>query len=113
MKHKADPLEAILSDPIKRRGWVKFQLHMAGTSMAAIAAGLGVSRNCMYRAFQRPYPRMERELAAAVSLTPQQLFPERYDALGVPNRPIGRPRKSLTKDTTKRDKRQVNRATNA
>lgn len=69
--------------------------------MAQLAVELGVTRSCVRTALDRPYPRMEKVLADALGLTPQTLFPERYDALGLPNRPIGRPRNSTYKDTNK------------
>jgi hypothetical protein len=50
---------------------------------------------------------MEKVLADALGLTPQTLFPERYDALGVPNRPIGRPRISEYKNTEKKTIRKA------
>lgn len=40
---------------------------------------------------------MEKALADALGLQPQDLFPERYDTDGLPNRRRGRPRNSLTK----------------
>lgn len=101
MSKKEDSLSNIIQNPQKRRAWVKFQIHLKGLSMAKIAADLGVTRGCLYAAFDRPYPRMEQVLAEAVGMTPQSLFPERYDALGVPNRTIGRPRNSTDKDTKK------------
>lgn len=100
-------------DPAKRRAWVKYQLHLQGRSMARIAASAGVERCTLYWVFKRPYPRMEQVIATALDLTPQQLFPERYGPDGLPNRPVGRPRKSTNKDTAKSPKRQVKRATTA
>lgn len=77
----------LLSDPRKRREWVKFQLGVEGISLADVAKEAGVSRQCLYQAFRVPYPHMERLIADAVDLTPQTLFPERYDNDGLPNRP--------------------------
>lgn len=74
----------------RRRAWVKYQLELTGRSMASIAAQCGVGRTALYAAFRRPYPRMEKALADALGVTPQALFPERYDADGLPNRRQGR-----------------------
>lgn len=79
--------------------------------MAEVAAGAGVKRSSLYSAFLKPYPRMERVIADAVGMAPQDLFPERYDAHGLPNRRMGRPPKSAikrTKNSTLRRPRNVN-----
>lgn len=106
-------IERLIRDPAKRRAWVKFQVQLQGRSMAQVAADAGVNRSCLYSAFFKPYPRMERAIAESVGLTAQQLFPERYDADGLPARRMGRPRKSVTntpKNTTPRAARNVKRA---
>ena len=94
----------LLRDPLKRRAWVKYQVQVQGRSLAQVAAQAGVRRTTLYQTFLRPYPRMEKIIADAVDMTPQQLFPERYDADGLPNRVKGRPKKS----TSKRVKRNTN-----
>lgn len=82
-------LRAILSDPQKRRGWVIYQLTLQGRSLAAVAREHGVARTGLYKAFVHPYPLMEKRIADALGMTPQALFPERYDELGLPNRRRG------------------------
>lgn len=77
----------------QRREWIKYQLRLRGTSLAQVAREQGVSRDAATLALRKPYPRMERALAKALDLKPEQLWPERYDASGRPNRPLGRPRK--------------------
>lgn len=99
----------IFTDPIKRRAWVKYQIHLQGRSMAEIAADAGVDRRSLYTAFCRPYPRMEKVIADTVGLSPQVLFPDRYDADGLPNRPRGRP-KDAVKSTSKNAGRSQKRA---
>ena len=89
--------KALFTDPIKRRAWVKYQVHLQGRSMAQVAAEAGVRRQTLYQTFLLPYPRMEKIIADAVDLTPQVLFPERYDADGLPNRGKGRRCLSTTK----------------
>lgn len=89
----------IITDPIKRRAWVIYQVSIQGRSLAAVAREAGVKKQTLYRAFDIPYPRMEKVIADAVGLTPQILFPERYDADGLPNRRMGRPKKSAAKKT--------------
>ena len=79
----------LLANPKKRRAWVIYQLLLKGQTLADIARGANVERQTLYHAFDRPYPRMERVLADAIGLTPQQLFAERYDADGLPTRRKG------------------------
>lgn len=83
----------LLADPAKRRAWVIYQLQLQGRALASVAADHSVSRQCIYSAFSAPYPRMEKLIAEALDLTPQQVFPERYDSDGLPARKKGRPRK--------------------
>lgn len=111
--NKKDAFLSIAQDPFKRRAWVKYQLHLQGRSMAALAADAGVERCTLYWVFNRPYPRMEKVIADALGVTPQALFPERYGPDGLPNRPIGRPPKSTNKDTEKKPVRQAKRVANA
>ena len=87
----------LLKDPMKRRAWVIYQVSIQGRSLAAVARAAGVKKQTLYRAFDLPYPRMEKVIADAVGLTPQILFPERYGADGLPNRRMGRPKKSAAK----------------
>jgi Ner family transcriptional regulator len=99
-------LKRLFRDPIKRRAWIKYQIHMTGLSMAQVAAAAGVKRATLYSGFMKPYPRMEKILAEACGLTPQQLFAERYDADGLPMRPRPRPttqRRRAKKESRKSD----------
>lgn len=72
-------LEQIVSDPDTRREWIKFQLKLRGTSYAKIGEQLGVSRHAPKRALYVSYPKMERAIAAALEMTPEQIWPERYE----------------------------------
>lgn len=95
----------LLCDPVKRRAWVKYQFQLQGRSMAQVAAEAGVTRECLYSAFKKTYPRMEKVIADALGLEPAELWPERYDSDGLPIYRMGRPKKSVLtsrKDTTLR-----------
>lgn len=87
----------LLRDPIKRRAWVKYQIQLTGRSMAQVAEEAGVNRQTLYSAFFKTYPRMEKVIADALGLPPAVVFPERYDADGLPIYRMGRPKKSVTK----------------
>lgn len=108
------PSKKIRSDANLLRGWVIYQLTLQGRSLAAVGreAAPPVTRQVIYAAFRHPYPRMEKLIADALGLAPTDLWPERYDEHGLPNRPMGRPaggaKKSSTKDTRKSGGRNVN-----
>lgn len=81
--------QELLRDPLRRRDWVHYQLRLQGRTMASVADNAHpkpVRRQTLYQAFLRPYPRMEKLIADALGLTPQQLFPDRYDRDGLPKR---------------------------
>lgn len=97
-----------VKDPL-RKEWIKFQLRARGSSLSKIGRELGVDRSTVAQALQRPYPRMEREIAKRLGLRPEKIWSERYNEHGQPNRPrTGRPPKSHTnKVTTRRGGRNV------
>lgn len=110
MTHLDKITKRLLQDPIKRRAWVKYQIQMQGRSMAQVAKEAGVARQCLYQAFFKTYPRMEKVIADALGLPPAAVFPGRYDADGLPIYRMGRPKKSTTKkakDTTRTGGRNV------
>ncbi len=102
----------LLRDPRKRRAWVKYQFQLRGISMAEVAASAKppVSRQCIYDAFNKTYPRMEKLIADALGLRPADIWPDRYDADGLPIYRIGRPKKSISssrKDNSRSAQRNV------
>lgn len=78
----------------QRRAWIKYQLELVGYTLSSLARELKVSRHAPKLALDRPYPRMERAIAEKINCKPEQIWPERYNENGLPNRPIGRPRKT-------------------
>lgn len=87
----------LLADPKKRRVWIIYQVSLMGRSLAQVADEAGVSRQCLYQVFNRTYPRMEKVVADALGIAPMELWPERYDADGLPIYRMGRPKKSASK----------------
>lgn len=93
-----DKTHKLLADPknnyAKRRAWVIYHLKLQGQTLVSVAAANGVTKQQTQKALSAPYPRMEKLIADALGLTPQELFLERYDADGLPNRQRGRPKNS-------------------
>lgn len=79
-------------DPAQRWEWIKYQLRLRGTSLAKLAKGLKVTGPAVKNAKLRPYPRIEREIAKALGLSPCSLWPERWNHDGTPKRQ--RPKRS-------------------
>ena len=85
--------QKILKDESKRRAWIIYQLALQDKSLASIARDAGISRQAIWQALAKPYPRAEKIIADTLELEPHILFPERYDTEGQPNRKRGRPAK--------------------
>ena len=69
--HPADVLAAL-----KKRGY-----NLAGLSVAN-----GYHPTAAGKALKQPWPAIERLLAEAIGVTPQEIWPSRYDAAGNPRR---------------------------
>jgi len=85
--------------PDMRREWIKYQLRLQGYTLADLGRELGLSRNAPVLALRVPYPRIERAIADILCLEPAAIWPERYNSQGKSNRPMGRPKKSITPPT--------------
>jgi len=72
------------------RTWVRHQLKLKGYSLAGLAREVGLSRHAPKLALNKPYPRMERLIAGAIGVTPQEIWPDRYGPDGKPNRKRGK-----------------------
>lgn len=77
-KKPDETLEKIIGNPELRREWIKFQLRIHGSSLAALAGELGVKRQTVQCVFISPYPKMERAIASKIGLEPRVIWPERY-----------------------------------
>jgi Ner family transcriptional regulator len=78
--------KVILLNPEKRWAWIKYQLNLKGISIRKIAGNLGVRPQTVGKVSYCPYPKMEKAIADTLDLTPQELFPDRYDEDGLPAR---------------------------
>jgi Ner family transcriptional regulator len=76
-------------DLVKRREWIKYKLKIRGLSLAEIGRKHNISRQVVSTALYRPSPRWEHEIASpALDMLPFDLWPERYDHLGIPLREV-------------------------
>lgn len=77
---------AIPNCPEKRWEWIKYSLRTLGTSLADLARRQEVSRNAVLNVKRVPYPRMERAIASALGMQPEQIWPERWGSFQAPYR---------------------------
>lgn len=68
----------------KKRIWIKYQLKIRGITLAAIARSYAVSRQVISRTLYMNQPRWELVIANHINMRPEQIWPERYDELGLP-----------------------------
>ena len=83
-------INEIPKTPAERREYIKRQLHARGWTLCGLSRAHGVSRSVAQVALRDPLPKWERIIADVLGVEPQQLWPERYDEHGRPNRPRGR-----------------------
>ncbi|MND15767.1 DNA-binding transcriptional regulator Nlp [compost metagenome] len=72
----------------KRREWIKYKLKIKGLSLADIGRKHNISRQVVSTALYRSSPRWEHVIASALDMRPFELWPERYDHLGIPLREV-------------------------
>lgn len=65
---------------LEQHEFLKFQLRLAGSSMAKIARLLGISQSSVTVVSQgyRRSHRVQREIAEQLGTTPEELSPDRY-----------------------------------
>lgn len=80
------PANGIPKDAAVRWEWIKFQLRARGSSLSILARKLSVERNALNNVKRSPYPRMEKAIADELGYQPEQIWPERYNSDGTPNR---------------------------
>jgi Ner family transcriptional regulator len=78
--------KTLLRDPAKRWAWIRYQLTLRGIRLGEIALRHSVKPQTLTKVQHAPYPKMEKALADELELTPQELFPERYNEDGLPAR---------------------------
>ena len=65
-----------------RKNWHRIDivaaLHKAGVTMRELSVQAGLKPDSLKNALARPYPRGEKIIASALSLKPEDIWPERY-----------------------------------
>ena len=63
-------------------------LHKRGLSLAQLSRDQGLAPRTLNNAFERHYPKAERLIAQALGMTPEQLWPSRYENKIPPHNPL-------------------------
>lgn len=100
-------IATIPAEEPQRREWIKYQLRARGSSLSRVARDQGVSRFSASVALKKQYPRLESAIARHLGLKPKQVWPERYDEKGLPNRSAGRSKGPVSKNTSRTRQRNV------
>jgi len=66
--------------------YITYRLYDRGTSYDRISREHHYSRTAAQMAIKLPWPKMERLIAEAIGVTPQEIWPSRYEADGTPKR---------------------------
>ena len=61
-------------------------LKKRGHSLAGLSVANGYHPTAAGKALKQPWPAMERLMAAAIGVAPQEIWPSRYDREGNPRR---------------------------
>ena len=69
--------------------YLVYQLRLRGLSLRKLARLRGYAPGSATRAIQSPWPKMERIIADALGITPQEIWPSRYHADGTPKKGRG------------------------
>lgn len=63
---------------------IKGALEKRGLSLAEVSRRAGYHPTAAGRALRTSWPELERVIASALGVAPQEIWPSRYDQLGVP-----------------------------
>ncbi len=67
-----------------RRLWIRAQLLLRNITLGQLSRAEGLSQSAVKTALWKPYGRGEAAIARALDMRPQDIWPERYDADGLP-----------------------------
>lgn len=86
------PPQDMPGEPRQRRSWLVYQLKLRGLSLAKLSKKRGLSRYALAASLNRGYP--STEIAKALGLKPQVIWPECFDSRGqrIKKKPGRKPR---------------------
>lgn len=90
-------------DPIARAAKIKSDLYRRGFSLAGVDRAHGLPLRSCADALRNPNGPAEKAIADALGVTPQALFPERYDKAG--RRLTPQPRQNYRRPSTMAQRR--------
>ena len=67
---------------------IKGALAKKGISLSSLARKNGYAITSPSNVFRKPWPAMEKIMAKAIGVTPQEVWPSRYDQFGTPHRTV-------------------------
>lgn len=72
----------------KRRDWhkakIKYHLELAGKTLRQLARENGYTdETCIAKALKYKYPKAERIIAAVIGVDPSEIWPSRYNTVGL------------------------------
>ncbi|MBW6399956.1 helix-turn-helix domain-containing protein [Roseomonas sp. HJA6] len=89
---------------------IKAAVRKTGSTLSALSRAAGLSVGAAKRALDVPWPRAEAIIAARLGVRPQDIWPSRYDAEGLPlkGRPVAiGPERSRSAPTPHRQKSEA------
>ncbi len=98
--------DAVPRDPRERSIWIQGELRKLGSNLSVIARELGVSRRAVSQSLFVPSSRAERAVAAALGLSAEELFPERFNEEGRRLHPIREPKDTRVSRSSNVEDRQ-------
>lgn len=96
-------LLSVVMKTLNELGWttskIKEALEDEGWSCRQLSFSRGYTSNALQTALHRPYPQAERIIADVIGVRASEIWPDRYDDKGNPNR--GKPARTAVKGITK------------
>ncbi|MGX9522457.1 helix-turn-helix domain-containing protein [Vibrio mediterranei] len=62
------------------REYIIAELQMRKLSLSSLGKSHGLSRHTLKNALDKPYPKAEKIIAKALEMTPEEIWPSRYES---------------------------------
>ncbi|PID65857.1 MAG: DNA-binding protein [Gammaproteobacteria bacterium] len=63
------------------RAYIGARLKMNGTNTAKLSRDHGYPGDALKNAYVQPWPKAEKIIASAIGVTPEEIWPERYEGV--------------------------------